>query len=528
MRPSCHPIMNLTTRLILLLVLAIKFPLADAHGNELAPGDRLISPIAVEVAGERVEEAESYPWLALSVAEEPGEEQATTSPSPADSQETPDEESFAERFKKLEEQLESLRESHEELQAGQDRLVTSGHSESKLTVYGRIHADLWGFPGDSPAINGFETGDNDIDPADRLGFRRLRIGVQGEVWKNMIYRIETEMANGNDFEFRDAYLGFKEVPILQEVQIGNQKRPYNLDQINSSRYNVFMERPFIGDSFEEEVRRFGICSYGVSDDQAWNWRYGWFNLRNIQDEGNYISDHWQSEFVGRLANTFWYDEACDGRDYGHWAISGAIADLDPHAVTENYAGSGLSEGRFRSRPEGRSENRWLDTGIISGADHYYLLGFEGLVNVGPTQLVAENMQAWVIRNAAENVHFQGSYFYWSYFLTGEYMAWDRETGQLDRVNIRRPLFCRNDGDTRPGWGAWQVAVRWSYADFNDADIFGGIGEAWTLGLNWYWNDAAKMQFNYIHGRIDDNRVLAVGGHDSWSYDIVGTRFLIDF
>lgn len=86
-----------------------------------------------------------------------------------------------------------------------------------------------------------------------------------------------------------------------------------------------------------------------------------------------------------------------------------------------------------------------------------------------------------------------------------------------------------------GWGAWQIAFRWSYADFNSEDVFGGIGENITLGLNWYWTPYARWQFNYIYGRIDDHEIDLISGPNagtnsilSGDYHILGTRFNVDF
>jgi len=72
-----------------------------------------------------------------------------------------------------------------------------------------------------------------------------------------------EFAGGNDSEFRDAYIRVKDVSWLQTVLIGNQKRPYGLDHLNSSRHNVFLERPFVIEAFNQDARRLGIVSYGV-------------------------------------------------------------------------------------------------------------------------------------------------------------------------------------------------------------------------------------------------------------------------
>ena len=81
-----------------------------------------------------------------------------------------------------------------------------------------------------------------------------------------------------------------------------------------------------------------------------------------------------------------------------------------------------------------------------------------------------------------------------------------------------------DGD---GAGAWQAAVRFSHGDFSDDDIYGGVGDSVTLGLNWWWNPHAHMQLNYINGQIDE-RVIGGIAATSGHYNIFGTRFMIDF
>lgn len=197
-----------------------------------------------------------------------------------------------------------------------------------------------------------------------------------------------EFAGGNKSEFRDAYLGWTGLPILQEVLLGNQKRPYGLDHLNSSRYNVFIERPFVIEGFNQDARRLGLQSYGLSEDQAWNWRYGVFNQRNVQALGNYIDDHLQLQVAGRLAHTMWYDEYSGGRGYAHWAVSGTHADSTTEASP--------NEARFRTRPEARSDGRWLDTGAIDGADSYELLGLESVVNVGAFQVVDETKKCFTV------------------------------------------------------------------------------------------------------------------------------------
>jgi phosphate-selective porin OprO/OprP len=435
------------------------------------------------------------------------------------------------RLEALESKQAELAETQSEIASGFSRLVTSGHSDSTMKLFGRLHFDAWTFPGDSPGVNGFETGDPNLTPQDTVGIRRLRFGAEGDLPGNMLYRLDMEFSGGDDSQFRDVYLGWRELPAIGTLLIGNQKRPYGLDHINSSRYNVFMERPMAIEAFNQDNRRLGIEAYNYTEDLGWNWRYGVFNQRIVQDEGDYVSDNWQGELAARLANTLWWDEASDGRGYVHLAVAGSYADTDADALTENYAGSGISEARFRTRPEARSQERWIDTGVIPGADDFQLLGFESVVNLGPWQLCAEQQTIWVDRVGVDPLRFHGAYAYLSYFLTGEHVPWDRETGQLARAIPFENFFLVNtcNSGVASGLGAWQVAVRGSYLDAADDDIQGGDGEAVTTALNWYWTPYAKWQFNYVYGNITNNNLNApLGAPNFGDYHILGTRFQVDF
>lgn len=425
----------------------------------------------------------------------------------------------------LQDRVQSL---EKELQKQADAAAKKKADDAKKPTQkwvGRIHADYWSFPNTSPGANAFETGDDDISVQDRVLFRRLRIGIQGDIPDNMLYKLEFDLNFSNNPQLKDNFIGWKELPLFQQVLVGIQKRPYGLDHLNSSRFNVFLERPAIVEAFNQDARRIGICSYGVSEDLAYNWRYGAYMSQDPQNTSSVfatpITEDYQAEFAARFANTIWYDESSDGRGYAHWAISGTTASTDP-------AGGATSTARFQTRPEARTASRWLDTGVIVGADHYELLGLEGVINVGPLQCVGEYQQVWMQRVADPDLTCQGGYVYVSYFLTGEHMTWDREVGTLDRVRPFENFFLVDtchDG-IGGGWGAWQVAARYSRGDFSDDNINGGVSSEVTLALNWYWNAYAKMQFNAIHGEITDRR--PADGQTEAFFTILGARFAVDF
>ena len=98
---------------------------------------------------------------------------------------------------------------------------------------------------------------------------------------------------------------------------------------------------------------------------------------------------------------------------------------------------------------------------------------------------------------------------------------ERTTGTLGRVKPFENFFFVRDCDceTKRGWGAVQVAARFSWADLSNEDVLGGEGESLTLGLNWLFNPYARMQFNYITGQISNNAGLAGGPDVNGDYDI---------
>lgn len=425
-------------------------------------------------------------------------------------------EDFQERIEVLEETVEEQSETIDVLgDADKGFLKIGGSDTKKIKFFGRTHLDYWAFAGDDAEVIQFEGG----NPQDRFNFRRIRIGASGELSSNIIFKYEGEFAGGANASYRDVYLGVKDLPVFNTVLIGNQKRPYGLDHLNSSKTNVFIERPFIVEALNQDARRLGVASYGVSKDERYNWRYGVYNQRLTQNLSGFIGDDYQLEVTGRLASTPWYDESSGGRGYLHVAVSGSVG------FPDGDSGVG-TDARYRTRPEARSDNRWIDTGQIVGADIASLGGLETVLNLGAWHFTGELMRVSVERAGGfgDSLQFHGGYFQAAYMLTGEHHSWNRDSGTLGRVKPFENFFAVRDHEskTRRGMGAWQVAARYSYADFNDEDINGGQGESFTLGVNWWWTSHARWQFNYINGEIFDPDI------GTGNYDIFGIRFAVDY
>lgn len=418
-------------------------------------------------------------------------------------------------------------------QSDLDKKKADAAKKPTFHIGGRIHADYWGYPDQSDGIGYFENPNPanaafGNQPENRFLFRRIRLEMKGDIFDTMAWRIQVDFNHPSEAEIKDVWIGFRSLPCNQRLLIGNQKRPIGLDHLNSSRFNVFPERPLVVEAFNEDARRPGIAMYGNSDDQTWGWAYGMYLLKNITRDGRYIGDSTQASANVRLFNNPYYEN--DGADYFHWAISGMFAkpdgDVDPGDSNSN-------EARFRTRTQSRSSSRWLNTGRIPGATWFETLGLEAMYNAGPLQIVGEYQFNWTQRDSTTvgtgpDLFFSGAYVYVAYFLTGEHMGYNRKSGTLDRLHPNQNFWladwCR--GCHGHGWGAWQLAARYSHLDLTSNDIMGGVGNIFELGLNWHWTSHSQLQFTTMWGDIQQHRPVA--GFTNGNFVTIGTRLQADF
>ncbi|MDA7950854.1 MAG: OprO/OprP family phosphate-selective porin, partial [Pirellulaceae bacterium] len=292
------------------------------------------------------------------------------------------------------------------------RAIVNSEVESQLKkgpqAFGKIQFGLYGFPQTDATLFPLETGMT--DPATQAGFRRLRFGLKGDVNDNMKYKVEIDFSNGSETRITDAWLGWKDLPNLQELRLGNHTQPFGMESWGSSSHQMFVERNLSNRAFNPGERRFGAIVLGHSQDQAFNWQFGAFAGNGIAASGSSFGDNQEIQIVSRLASTVWYDEGSGGRGYAHAALSAAFGDHDPS----------VAHGGYAARPSIRPRGTWYNTGPIADVEATQMLGVEGVVNVGKVQVWGAYHQAWAERVAANDLSFQGGHVSASYFITGEH------------------------------------------------------------------------------------------------------------
>jgi len=129
---------------------------------------------------------------------------------------------------------------------------------------------------------------------------------------------------------------------------------------------------------------------------------------------------------------------------------------------------------------------------------------------------------------APNLKFQGGYAEAGYVLTGESHPYNTASASYGGIVPANP-FSLGAG----GWGAWEIAGRYSTIDLNDRvgsalGVAGGRQTVYTLALNWYINRNVRLMFDYLHGDVVKQISPTNVGDAGATYDALAMRTQIAF
>ena len=85
-------------------------------------------------------------------------------------------------------------------------------------------------------------------------------------------------------------------------------------------------------------------------------------------------------------------------------------------------------------------------------------------------------------------------------------------------------LAEKDRVSRGGFGAWEIAARYSVLDLDHGRLRGGTEHNATIGLNWYPDTNVRVLANYIHAFGDNVN----GTNRRASVDIVQVRLQIAY
>ena len=302
------------------------------------------------------------------------------------------------------------------------------------------------------------------------------------------------------------------------------------EHLMSSRYLDFIERSFNQDLLYGPFNNGfspGIVAWNtVLEDRA-SYAFGAF-AANLNDGTNIFGYGLGNDYMyaSRLTWLPIYD--ADGRYLVHLGCSYEYRNSDDGRVRIR------TRGNIRNGPPGPFNSVYADSTLLL-AEGQGLTNFEFASVVGPWTIQAE----WNFSNIYNafqtagvpapvnrgDVLVQGGYVELLYYLTGEHRSYSFERAAFDRVvpNANAFRLRSRNGRIIQGPGAWQVGLRYDYADVDDSGINGGTLNGYTLGLNWFFNPNMKFQWNWDW--THRSQVGAVAPGDVLGF---GTRLAIDF
>ncbi len=340
--------------------------------------------------------------------------------------------------------------------------------------------------------------DEDVTPlGSGAELRRARLFAKGTVYHDWFYKAQVDFA-GNEVSLKDFYLGYSGLGAMN-ITLGNQKEPFSLEELTSSKYITFMERGL--PNAYAPGRNTGIAIGTKADRWGLEAGYYWAGVENSNSP-----DKDSTSVTGRL----------------HFAPVLSDSSVVHIGGAASYRkANGDDTVRFRERPESHvTSTRLVDTGDIADYDSQTLYNFEAATVFGPFSLQGEYTKTNV-DNGGEDPSYDGWYVYGSWFITGEHRPYKGSNGTFGRV---KPKSVVGKG----GHGAWEVAARYSSINLDDSGIEGGEESNVTLGLNWYATPNIRFMGNYIYARTDPTSVEKYPDSGDEKVNIFQVRGQIDF
>jgi phosphate-selective porin OprO/OprP len=353
---------------------------------------------------------------------------------------------------------------------------------------GRFHGDAAIMPSDSAFDTAFS------DPDDDAEVRRFRIFLNAGLFRKLFLRAQFDFAGTS--QFKDVYLRLVNLPVIGKFQVGHFKEPFSLENRMSSRYQTFMENSVM-DVFSPG-RNIGIEIGNTLLSDRLTWATGLFGPTENITFSNFQVDEGLIVPLRLTALPVYQDR---GRRLLHVGLGYRYSD-----------GNTESKIRFRGRPEVHLAPTTLDTKSFQ-TDGTYFFNVELAAVWEAISVQAEYTLGNVTRgNGLSDANLDGYYIEASWFITGEHRNYKKRSAVFSKVRPKNNFLGGNKG-----WGAWQLALRYSSADLNDAGITGGEEDNWTLGLNWYLNSIVRMMFNYTHAEIENNITVQEANLDAFQF-----------
>src|ERR1700686_2889814 len=398
--------------------------------------------------------------------------------------------------------------------------ICTADDQNCIAITSRVHFDGGGYDyhPNTPA-----TMPQRLD--DGVNLRRARIGVLGKFGGDWNYALIYDFGGSSDgfastasvggvpvgflpggalSGVENAYLSYTGIKPLGgrlAIEGGVMDLPYTLDEASSSNDIPFMERASSGVIAQNIAASDFRSTAGARwyTDTFWAGAYATGPTTGAIHSASSVNPPGTTEQFGAFARVA--GQIVSGKDYSlhiggdaEWLIQ------PPHNLIANTQTLTLSD-----RPELRIDPTTLvSTGALADVSGAQVYSAEAAGTYGPLFFQGEYFWYNVDRNAfapLPSLKFQGGYAEAADVLTGETRLYNSASASYAGIKPANPFSLAGGG-----WGAWEIAGRFSTIDLNDQlaqanGVAGGRQTVYTLALNWYVNGNVRFMFDYLHGTI---------------------------
>jgi phosphate-selective porin OprO/OprP len=327
----------------------------------------------------------------------------------------------------------------------------------------------------------------DLTESDGGEIRALRFGLVGTLnfdnpWVYVIAGATNGFDKGFETDTVDDFTWFDyrlDIPVFEKttLSIGKQKEPISMERGTGMVFLPFQERSATADAMMPG-RNHGIVLSGTSLEERMSWAGGVFN--------NWIDspvsfEETPNQYVGRVTTVAWSSK--DESNLFHLGFG----------LRHTDAKLGL---RYHTEPEFNQSPTFVDTDLFS-ANSSMLYDVEASWRKGPYWLNFEYVYNDVDSPEFGDPSFNGYNLTASWVLSGEMRSYDRKSGTFRAVPVSKSVY-------QGGWGAWELAARWSELDLTDGSIEGGETEILSLGVNWWLTPTFQASINYRSIGLDQS------------------------
>ena len=377
---------------------------------------------------------------------------------------------------------------------GEHFFIKSSDGQFQIQPYGYVQTDYRSYIGDGA-------------PPDTFAVRRGRFGFQGNYGDHYQFGLLVDAAATTGATIRDIYLNAKYNNAIQ-IQAGQFKEPFAQEETAGVTNIDFIERGLQSALYPSAASAFrspGVTIHGDISGGAFQYWAGAFNGKGF----SVTNTTSVPETVGRVRFYPWRnhkDSSLRGLAFG-----GSIAySMSRGLSNEVTAPMALNDAAYTWFPQFPvNGNVWRYEGEFT-----YLKGPWGFrdeyvsASYNRTGVGTETLGGLGFANLPD-VRFQGWNSAVTYLLTKELRP---ENGT---PRVKHPVFgpLTETGGAR-GWGAWEVAFRYSGLQGNEPGIFFNNlftpenvptfnmhTDQFSFGVNWYLNYWVRFQSNFDLDRL---------------------------